>query len=280
MSLRFPRPESTSPKAAPKPQAPATRPILGYCTNVHAGLSLDEIKANLETHTLEVKRQVSPDAPMAVGLWLPANTVLEFVPPERDGGLDVGMLKAFRDWLEKRGLYAYSLNGFPVTNFHEPVVKHLAYYPDWSATERLNYTIALAMILHHLLPQGAEGSISTLPIGWAQSVEAGWADNICDMLEFLAEFEQETGRFIHLDIEPEPGCEVEDTMSLIMYLTVMEMQSGVDPDVLHRHLRVCLDVCHTAVMFEEPTFMLEALREAGWSVGKVQISSEIGRAHV
>lgn len=267
MSLRFPKPETDLAKPG------ATSPILGYCTNVHAGLSLDEIKANLEKHTLEVKRQVSPEKPMGVGLWLPANAVLEFLPPHLDGELALDKIEAFREWLDQRDLYAYTLNGFPVTNFHEPIVKHLVYYPDWSTPERLNYTMALAMILHHLLPEGAEGSISTLPIGWGDTVDEGWADSLCDMIEFLAEFEQETGRCIHLDIEPEPGCEIEDTMSLIMLLTVLEMTSGVDPDVLHRYLRVCLDVCHTAVMFEEPTLMLEALREAGWSVGKVQISS-------
>lgn len=269
MSLRFPKPASAIAKPGTTP------PILGYCTNVHPGLSLNEIKANLIKHTLEVKRQVSPDTPMRVGLWLPANAVLEFMPPSLDGELAHDKLDAFREWLESHGLYAYTLNGFPVTNFHEPVVKHLVYYPDWSAPERLNYTMALALILHGLLPQGTTGSISTLPIGWAETVDAGWADNLCDMIEFLAEFEEDTGRCIHLDVEPEPGCEIEDTMGLIMFLTVLEMTSGIDPGVLRRHLRVCLDVCHTAVMFEEPTFMLEALRELGWSVGKVQISSAL-----
>ncbi len=269
MSLRFPKPTPKSQTPRLKPSSP----ILGYCTNVHSGLSLDEIKANLETHTLEVKRQASPDQPMGVGLWLPANAVLEFVPPHLDGELALDKIKAFREWLDERGLYAYTLNGFPVTDMHVPIVKHLVYYPDWASPARLNYTMALAAILHHLLPEGAEGSISTLPIGWAESVDEGWADNLCDMIEFLDELEQDTGRCIHLDIEPEPGYQIEDTVSMILYLAVMEMHSGIDLHVLRRHLRVCLDVCHSAVMFEGPTHMLEALRESGWSVGKVQISS-------
>ena len=44
----------------------------GYCTNVHAGPDLARTRANLERHTLEVKRLVSPDRPMGVGLWLAA----------------------------------------------------------------------------------------------------------------------------------------------------------------------------------------------------------------
>lgn len=256
--------------SGPKPQAPA---ILGYCTNVHSGTSLEEIKRNLEEHTLEVKRQVSPDEPMGVGLWLPAEAVVEFASPDHDDELIVDEMLAFREWLESRGLFAYTLNAFPMRDFHEPVVKHAVYTPDWSQAVRLDYTMALAHILHHLLPPGAEGSISTLPIGWADSVNPGWADHLCEAVESLADLYEATGRIIHLDLEPEPGCEIADTQTMLMFLMVLEMSGGLSPDVLRRHLRVCLDVCHAAVMFEKPTMMLEWLRESGWRIGKVQISS-------
>ncbi len=263
----------------PKPQASSPRPqplpILGYCTNVHPGTTLEEIKRNLEEHTLEVKRQVSPDEPMGVGLWLPAEAVVEFASPDSDDELLVDEIIAFREWLEARGLFAYTLNGFPMTDFHGPVVKHEVYTPDWSHPVRLDYTVALANILHYLLPRGAQGSISTLPIGWAESVNPGWADNLCDAVEALNDLYEETGRIIHLDLEPEPGCELADTQDMLMILTVLDAMSGVDPQVLRRHLRVCLDVCHAAVMFEKPTTMLEWLRESGWLVGKVQISSAL-----
>jgi len=262
-----------------KPQAPGpkptSRPILGYCTNVHAGTTLDQIKRNLEEHTLEVKRQVSPDEPMGIGLWLPIETILAFCSTEHDGELLVDEMLAFREWLESRGLFAYTFNGFPLRNFHQAVVKHDVYIPDWSHPARRDYTIAAAHLLNHLLPPGAEGSISTLPIGWADSVEPGWADNLCDVIEVLADLYDETGRVIHFDLEPEPGCEISDTQEILSFLMVMQMTSGLDAEVLKRHLRVCLDVCHTAVMFEKPTMMLEWLREGGWSVGKVQLSSAL-----
>ena len=38
--------------------------MIGYCTNVHAGATLEQTKANLQEYALEVKRLVSPDAPM------------------------------------------------------------------------------------------------------------------------------------------------------------------------------------------------------------------------
>ena len=43
----------------------------GYCTNVHAGADLPQTRANLERFALDVKRQVSPSAPMGVGLGSP-----------------------------------------------------------------------------------------------------------------------------------------------------------------------------------------------------------------
>ena len=51
--------------------APGT--LLGYCTNVHAGTTADEVVANLRRHATAVKAIVSPDAPLPVGLWLPAS---------------------------------------------------------------------------------------------------------------------------------------------------------------------------------------------------------------
>ncbi len=264
---------------ADKPRAsnptPHASPILGYCTNVHPGTTLDEIKRNLEEHTVEVKRQVSPDEPMGVGLWLPVEAVVQFASEERDDELMLDEIIAFREWLEARGLFAYTLNGFPMRNFHDAVVKYDVYSPDWSHPVRADYTVALAQILHHLLPAGAEGSISTLPIGWADSVEPGWADNLCVVIEALEDLYDDTGRVIHLDLEPEPGCEISDTQQMLTLLVVMSTAGGLDSEVLKRHLRVCLDVCHAAVMFEKPTMMLDWLREGGWSVGKVQLSSAL-----
>ncbi|MGH9893631.1 MAG: metabolite traffic protein EboE, partial [bacterium] len=261
-------PQASSPR-------PHTQPILGYCTNVHAGTTLDEIKRNLEEHTLEVKRQVSPDAPMGVGLWLPIEALLDFCSPDRDGELLVDEMLAFREWLESRGLFAYTLNGFPLRNFHQPVVKHDVYVPDWSHPARRDYTVAVAHVLDHLLPDGAEGSISTLPIGWSDSVASGWADNLCETIEELDNLYENSGRLIHLDLEPEPGCEIADTPALIMFLTVLNATSGIPSEVLERHLRICLDVCHMAVMFEKPTMLLEWTRASRWSIGKVQISSAL-----
>ena len=51
----------------------------GYCTNVHAGATLEATRANLERHALAVKERYSPDRPMGVGLWLSAKAAEELV---------------------------------------------------------------------------------------------------------------------------------------------------------------------------------------------------------
>ena len=43
----------------------------GYCTNVHAGTSLEEAQANLLRYASEVRRLVAPEGRLPVGLWLP-----------------------------------------------------------------------------------------------------------------------------------------------------------------------------------------------------------------
>ncbi|MCA9165531.1 MAG: hypothetical protein KDA62_21225, partial [Planctomycetales bacterium] len=94
---------------------------IGYCTNVHAGVGLEQTQANLSQHAVEVKRLVSPDAPMPVGLWLSNATAAELMQAER--------LPQFAAWLADEGLLPYTLNGFPYGDFHQPVVKHRAYEP-------------------------------------------------------------------------------------------------------------------------------------------------------
>src|SRR5436190_5139831 len=129
-----------------------------YCTNVNAGSTLDEMRANHERHALAVKQRYSPTRPMGVGLWLSAKAAEELLLTHAEG--------EFGEWLAERGLVLYTINGFPFGDFHQAVVKHRVYEPTWWQPERLHYTMQLAQILDAILPLGMEGSISTLPIAW------------------------------------------------------------------------------------------------------------------
>jgi hypothetical protein len=247
----------------------------GYCTNVHANASLEKTRANLEKHALGVKRRISPDKPMGIGLWLSANAAQELVAS--------GQVASFGDWLREIGLVPFTMNGFPHGDFHEPVVKHKVYRPTWYEPARLKYTLQLSEILHQLLPPGVEGSISTLPIAWPAKLgepldpellkAAG--DFFRRAAAALADLEARTGRLIHVCIEPEPGCVLDTADDLVGFFQDY-LLGGDDERLIRRHLRICHDICHSAVMFEDQQAAILQYQAAGIEIGKVQVSSAVG----
>jgi sugar phosphate isomerase/epimerase len=247
--------------------------LVGYCTNVHAGAGFREMRRNLEHHATAVKAAVSPDAPLPVGLWLARPAAAELCDP-RDR-------ETFAGWLRQRGLMPYTFNGFPYSDFHASVVKHRVYEPDWTSGERAAYTIELAEILAALLgEEEEEGSISTLPLGWRAAIEARpdaverATENLLRVAEHLVRLEERSGKRIHVDLEPEPGCYLDTARDVVDFFRSY-LFPRADERVVRRHLGVCHDVCHAAVMFEEQAAVLRAYREAAVPVGKVQLSAAV-----
>ena len=169
---------------------------IGYCTNVHAGPDLETTQANLLQYASKVKQHFSPETPMGVGLWLAA--------PAAASLRDPAQLAAFRDWLNHQGLVPFTLNGFPYGDFHTEIVKHKVYKPTWFESHRLTYTTNLIDALHGLLPEGMEGSISTLPIAWDRKsmTPQQWqqtSQQLLQLCHYLHRLEQETGlSLIHI----------------------------------------------------------------------------------
>lgn len=243
----------------------------GYCTNVHAGADLEQTRTNLERYAVAVKRRACPGEPMGVGLWLSASAAREL----REGS----HLAGFRDWLHAAGLVPYTLNGFPYGDFHQKVVKHQVYLPTWREPARLDYTLDLIHLLDALLAPGVEGSISTLPLAWGQPTPGAraldeHAVGLRRVADELARLEKERGRLIHLCLEPEPGCILQRGVDVVRFFEE-HLLRGQDEGPLRRYLRVCHDVCHAAVMFEEQADVLARYRNAGILVGKVQVSSAV-----
>lgn len=248
----------------------ANENILSYCTNVHAGTDYATTLENLERYAVAVKARVSPSAPMGVGLWLPASAAREVIAHDR--------ARALAGWLSERGLCVNTMNGFPFGDFHQAVVKHDVYKPTWAETERLDYTKDLVRILGRLLPKDAEGSISTLPIGWPgdddEALKQAAAKNLLELADHLAREEASTGHCIHIDLEPEPGCILDTSDDVIRFFQEYLFSPGNEAH-LARYLRVCHDVCHAAVMGEDQAGVLQAYQAAGLRVGKVQLSSAV-----
>ncbi|MFP4224903.1 MAG: metabolite traffic protein EboE [Phycisphaeraceae bacterium] len=242
-----------------------------YCTNVHAGATLEETFANLERYALAVKQRYSPDQPMGVGLWLSAEAAGELTAN--------GKLPHLRDWLGEHGLRVFTLNGFPHGNFHARAVKHRVYEPDWRDPERLRYTKDLVAILAELLPEEGEGSISTLPVGWGTlrdepGSEAVAGRHLLELMHHLARVELDTGKLIHIDLEPEPGCVIGRSDEAVGFFE-RHLLGHLDDLSVRAYLRICHDICHAAVMFEDPAEAVVRYRKAGISIGKVQVSSAV-----
>jgi hypothetical protein len=242
--------------------------VVGYCTNVHAGEDFDQYLSSLEEYALDVKARISCDQPLAIGLWLSARTARQMLRENR--------LAEFREFLESNGLTAFTMNGFPYANFHGPTVKYQVYKPDWTHPERLNYTANLIRILTELMPEGSQAGISTLPLGWP-SGEFDYekaADNLIHMVKLLKTNERQTGKLIHLDIEPEPGCILSSSSDVVSFFNDYLLGRRNEADVL-RHLRACHDICHASVIFEDQETAVRNYVANGIRIGKVHVSSAL-----
>ncbi|MEK8227556.1 hypothetical protein NKG05_17775 [Oerskovia sp. M15] len=97
-------------------------------------------------------------------MWLPASLAHRLSASPR-AAEDLARLRAT---LAEHGLQVHTLNAFPYGGFHDDVVKLAVYSPTWADAERLAYTLECAEVLAALLPDGVDGSISTLPLAWRE----------------------------------------------------------------------------------------------------------------
>lgn len=263
---------------------------LTYCTNIHPGETWEEVFANLETYLLPLKQQLASDRAFGIGLRL-AEVAARELHLENN-------LKPFREWLNQNDLYVFTLNGFPYGGFHRQAVKDRVYAPDWSQSERLDYTLQLAEILIALLPEGMDGGISSVPLSykpwWENRPEAAatMRHNCClNLARFVAEIvrlREKTGIQLHVDLEPEPDGAIENTAEAIAFFqqdllpeggaflarTLGISQAAAEEELLSG-IRLCYDTCHFAVEYEEPRSALTRLQAAGIKIGKFQLSAAL-----
>ena len=187
---------------------------LTYCTNIHAGESWQDIRASLDEHVPAIKSTVAPNQPMGVGLRLSGEAAAVARAPEA--------LASFRDQLSKLGAYVFTINAFPFGPFHGVRVKEQVYLPDWRDRERVAFTANSAAVLAAILPDGVDGSISTVPgafkpNGRSSEAIAAMAGNLMMAVADLVDVERRTGKRIALALEPEPCCFLETTDESIAF---------------------------------------------------------------
>jgi hypothetical protein len=262
---------------------------LSYCSNIHAGESWDATFRNLKIYIPEVKKRLEHKGPFGIGLRLSHEAAVVLERPE--------ILQEFRDWLKQTNAYVFTLNCFPYGGFHRTKVKEQVHAPDWTTEARLAYTLRCFRILAQLLPEGVEGGISTSPLSYRhwfvsdleknEAFEKATTHLIAVAVE-LVRLQQETGKFLHLDIEPEPDGLLENSEELIRYFkewlipmgkTSLAKQLGITAkaaeQLIKAHLQVCYDVCHFAIGYEKPKEAFKKLKQAGIGIGKIQLSAAL-----
>jgi sugar phosphate isomerase/epimerase len=258
---------------------------LTYCTNIHPADGWDQVLASLERHAPPVKRRVAPTTPLGIGLRLSGAESRELLAGDR--------LERFAEWLEARGLYVFSMNGFPHGAFHGAPVKAEVHAPDWRDEERVTYTLRLVQILSTLLPADLDGSISTSPLSYKAWIDrsdaATWdllARNVARVAAAMCSVGRTQGKRLHLDLEPEPDGLLENCEEVVRFFddclvpvggrwlnASLGMPKKAAREALLEHVRVCFDTCHMAVAHEEPRRVMDRFEAHGIGVGKVQVSS-------
>jgi sugar phosphate isomerase/epimerase len=253
---------------------------LGYCTNIHSGEEWENHFSILKESIPEIKSRTSPDQPFGIGLRVANKASIDLTKnPE-----------PFKQWLRDNDCYIFTMNGFPYGEFHDTAVKDQVHSPDWTTNERRDYTIRLFRLLADLIPNDLKtAGISTSPLSyrfWWETPEKfknaieQSTRNILHVVQELVQIKKESGKSLHLDIEPEPDGILENSSEFIdwytNYLLPMAGQIWDNADkIIREHVQLCYDVCHFAVGFENPEEIVDKLNESGIKTGKIQISSAL-----
>lgn len=262
---------------------------LSYCSNIHPGESWDATFENLRQYIPQVRKNLQFEGPFGIGLRLSHEASLALEKEDR--------LSEFKAWLNLADAYVFTLNGFPYADFHRTVVKDQVHAPDWSTVERREYTVRSFRLLSQLLPEGVDGGISTSPISyrhWHKSesdrsrVMQAATENLMKVVAELVQIESASGKYLHLDIEPEPDGILENSDEMIWLFQEwlipvgakklsarMKISESEAEKLIYRHIQVCYDVCHFAIVYEKPLETFDKFEKAGIRVGKIQLSAAL-----
>lgn len=261
---------------------------LSYCTNIHPGSNWESTFTSLKENVPRIKAKVSTDTRFGLGLRL-SNKASE----ELNTGDNFAI---FKTWLSQHDLYVFTMNGFPYGNFHDERVKDDVHTPDWTTQKRLKYTQRLFVQLSELLPDGMSGGISTSPISYKywhkseaekQKAFEDGAKHLSEIILQLIAIEENTGKYLHLDIEPEPDGLIENSDEIVAFFDSylipvatkvlkkkLNIEDGAE-EIIKKYITVCYDICHFSLAYEEPEDTFKKFADADILIGKIQVSAAL-----
>lgn len=257
--------------------------LLGYSTNVHPGEDLRQLYRSLREYTVPIRDRVFGRRPAGLELRLGIGAAREL---KRRGARE-----ELAGFLRDSGLQVFSINAYPLLDFHQRRVKESAYRPPWTERARALWTRTIAGIFADLLEPGVVGSISTLggsyrAWGNGPREHGKIARHYLEVVEALAEIEDRTGKRIVIAAEPEPDTTFETAGDVISFFEDHLQPaararregplSGWNAEaLLRRHFTVNLDTCHLSVLFKSPSGEMARLAGAGIGIGKVHVTSAL-----
>ena len=242
---------------------------LAYCTNIHPAESWEATRRVLDEHTLAVKDRVTQASePYAIGLRLSARAARELL-----GGDELGR---FRDWLQEKNCYVFTINGFPYGDFHGTRVKENVYLPDWTSPDRIEYTKELFTILSEICPVATGGSVSTLPGSFKPFAadEEIIRSNLVELADFIDALSEVSGRDLHLGLEPEPLGHFENTDETLRFFDRL-LDQGPHSERVKQRIGINYDSCHFALQYEDPRRSLGAFASEGLRISKIHLSAAV-----
>jgi sugar phosphate isomerase/epimerase len=263
---------------------------LTYCLNAHPGATAAAADEALFARAPAILARAAAAAgrtgPFGPGLWLGQRVAAALREPAARA--------RFVERVRTAGLAPFTANAFPMGAFHGEAgpVKAAVYRPDWSSPARAAFTLDVASVLAALGPPDGEATVSTLPLGDAADLDPGRADlavvRLAETALALDRLGAATGVTVRLALEPEPDCALERLDEGVAFFEERLLRAGAEAvrraggvtraraeDLLRRHLGLCLDTVHAAVVGEDAVASLHRAAAAGVAVPKVQLGAAL-----
>ncbi|HIH2762444.1 MAG TPA: metabolite traffic protein EboE [Candidatus Azoamicus sp. MARI] len=255
--------------------------IITYCSNIFKNNNVLDLFYNLNKYKKELKGYKN------ISICL-SNKIIKEINDKRN-------IEKILNWTKINKKNIPLINGFVYKNFHQKLIKEKIYYPDWTKKERLNFTKNIIFFAQKLNKKSKICGISTLPITYNIWIKKNIKYNLkktinyfFDILNILMQIKKYKNILIHIDIEPEPFCFLESCKDFIYFFklwlmpglkkkikTYFNINTREATKIIAKHLNLCFDTCHSAVMFENEKKSLDLIRQLKIKIGRVQVSSAI-----
>ena len=258
-------------------------PHIGYSTNVHGGENLKAVERSLREYTVPIRKRIFGSSGCGLELRLGMGSARDLATAKARA--------AFKDFLGECGLTLFSVNAYPLTDFHARRVKETVYQPSWAQAARATWTNKIAEIVDDIAPAELPLSISTLGgcfrgHGHGPSVFRKLAANYLKSCRAFLEIGEASGRDLTLAAAPEPETTFETARDIINFfeshLLPLAFESWKDrgrksriESDLRRVFSANIDTCHLSVLFEDQVENLRLLEKKGIRLGKVHVTNAV-----